>query len=137
MDRPRLWLGRIAYGAQGVGLLATIGIGVYTISGWYGIDKDWPHVIPMLLFSASPYLGLALLTLVLSRSLVQAVLGLLASLAITTLGLLILIDAFIVRPGVMSGFVLMGLLTTQWTGVVMAWAAAGLDALIRWLIARR
>jgi hypothetical protein len=129
-------LRRISFAVQVFATGATIGIGVYTVNRWGG-SNDYPAVIPLLLYSASPYFGLMLLTLLLSRNMVQAVIGLIGSVLLAAIGLMVLWDAFVAHPTALGGFVLIGVLVGQWFWVLITGAAAGLDALIRWLISRR
>jgi hypothetical protein len=129
-------LRRITFGVQVFATVATIAIGVFTVNRWGG-DNDYPAVIPLLLYSASPYFGLMLLTLLLSRTMVQAILGLIGSFVLAAIGLMVLFDAFVANPTALGVFVLMGVLVGQWFWVLIICAAAGLDALIRWLLARR
>jgi hypothetical protein len=129
-------LRRITFAVQVIAAVATIGIGVYTVNRWGG-NNDYPAVIPLLLYSASPYFGLMLLTLLLSRTMVQAVLVLIGSVVLAAIGLMVLFDAFVVNPTALGGFLLIGVLIGQWFWVAMIGAAAGLDALIRWLLVRR
>jgi hypothetical protein len=114
-----------------LGALVTVVVPVAAAASWAGNSKGVLEVVPLLGLAASPYVGLVLLASVLRQSVVQRVVAFAAALALTVWGVAGVVDAFVVRPDVLSGLVLWGVAATQWAGVLIAWAVSLLDAIAR------
>ena len=89
---------------------------------------------PLLGLSASPYVGLFLLAVVLRGSVVQRSVALVAALGLTLWGCAGVIDAFVVQPDALSGLMLWAVASTQWAGLLIAGAVSMLDAVVRRLV---
>jgi phosphatidylglycerophosphate synthase len=120
---------------SGVGALVTVVVPVAAAASWDPTADGLLEVVPLLGLAASPYVGLVLLALVLRRSVLQRVVAFAAALALTVWGVAGVVDAFVVRPDVLSGLVLWGVAATQWAGVVIAWTVSLLDAVARRVLA--
>ena len=125
----------VSVAISGLGALATVVVPVAAAASWAGTAEGLLEVVPLLGLAASPYVGLVLLALVLRRSVVQRVVAFAAALALTVWGVAGVVDAFLVRPDVLSGLVLWGVAATQWAGVLIAWAISLLDVVARRILA--
>ena len=131
----RVTLPLVSVAITALGALITLNVPVTAAVTWDPTTDGLLDLAPLLGLAVSPYVGLALLAAVLRRSIVQRAVALAATLALTVWGVAGVVDAFVVRPDILSGLVLWGVAATQWAGVIIAWAVSLADTLVRRILA--
>lgn len=121
----------LAVAISGLGALVAVAVPLVAAVSWDPTANGLLELVPLLGLSASPYVGLALLAVVLRRSPVQRSVAVAAALGLTLWGSAAVVDAFVVRPDALSGLVLWAVAATQWAGVAIAVAVSLLDAVLR------
>ena len=120
-----------------VGAAASLGILVYALLSWDSVElRELPEAAKALLTLISPYFGLAMVALLLSRTTLASALVLLGS-ALTTLLGLVLLFRLLIRVDAEAFLYLLLAVSTQWTGVLVTAGAAGVCLLVQWLVAAR
>jgi hypothetical protein len=125
----------LSVGISGLGALVSVVVPAAAAVSWDPTTRGLLDLAPLLGLSASPYVGLSLLAVLLRRSVVQRWAALAAAVGLTLWGCAGVIDAFVVRPDPLNGLVLWAVAAIQWAGVLIAGAVSLLDAVIRRLIA--
>ena len=125
----------LSIGISGLGALVSIVVLAAAAVSWDPTTRGLLDLAPLLGLSASPYVGLCLLAVLLRRSAVQRWVALTATVGLTLWGCAGVIDAFVVRPDALSGLVLWAVAATQWAGVLIAGAVSLIDAAVRRLVA--
>ncbi len=120
-----------------VGAAASLGILVYALVSWESVEpREWPEAAKALLTLISPYFGLAVVTLLLSRTTLGSALVLLGSTLTTLLGL-VLLFRLLIRVDAEAFLYLLLAVSTQWTGVLVTAGVVGVCLLLQWLVATR
>ena len=120
-----------------VGAVLSLGIAVYAFELWKEMEaRDLPEAVGFTLMMISPYLALAVVAWLVSRTTLASAVVLLGSALTTMLGLT-LIYPLLIRVDAEGILFLLAAGSTQWTGVLTTAGAAGACLLIQWSRTRR
>ena len=112
--------------------MVTLVILIWLTAPWESRPDSWFGLVTLIALNLSPYLGLALIYGLLSRSLAQSIVGLLCTVLVALFGIGMLVDALVLHPSLPNFFLLLAIAPWQWLFV----GAGGTINLALWLVAR-